>query len=217
MANCPHCKAEIESLTGFVPQDTLTSRLAAKQAEIEQYAAKVKDLGPKATAHDALARDRDEWRGKFEAINVRTERLTLLGTKTIAADKLEGLEALWTSANASKPEAERAEFGAWLEADAPTHPLLVGGLFAAPTPAGTAGTPANGAGTPTNGAGSAAGAKPPAGLPKTAGPTAPPDAPKQGGMSEDQTRAYFHSREFRALKPADQKAKLVELRAAREG
>jgi hypothetical protein len=202
LPDCPHCSKPIEQLSGFISEEKHVERIknvtTAKQTEIDQFAIKIAELTPQAQGHAALVADRDAWQGKYEQRVQRDERAGLLTGLSIDAAKLEGFESLWSSSQAGKAEADRADFSSWLSGDAQAHPLLAG-MFSATTPA----TPETTTTTETPA---------PSGLPTTPGPVAAPEAP-QGKESPAQVSAYFNSPAYKALSAEDQRAKLAEKRA----
>lgn len=204
MPDCPHCSKPIEQLSGFISEEKHVERIknvtTAKQTEIDQFAIKIAELTPQAQGHAALVADRDAWEGKYQQVVQRQERTGLLIGLGIESAKLDGMESLWSSSQAGKAEADRADFGSWLSGDAQAHPLLAG-MFSATPPATPETTTTTTPEMPT-----------PSGLPTTPGPVAAPEAP-QGKESPAQVSAYFNSPAYKALSAEDQRAKLAEKRA----
>jgi len=197
MSNCPHCSESIESLPGFIAQTKLEERLnaqrSAKDGEITALKAALSTAQSQASGFDAIVSERDALQSEIGKRDKRSSRLEAMAAAGLAADLLEHVELLHTSATAG--EAEPADFGAWLDGAGKAHPLLApqfGQTATAPT---VAAPNLNG----------------PNGNPAMAAPTSEP-APPGGKMTPNDVRAYLSSAEYRGMSAEDQRAKLGELK-----
>lgn len=210
MAKCPHCSESIDSLSGFIKQEDLESRLntqkdahstalGAKETEITMLKGSVSDLTSKASNYDAVASERDTLKGEIVTIRDTHARQGALAQIGVTDPKvIQGFEAIHASITAGMPEADRPGFIEFDKWGAKDHPLLAanfvdagtgdGGAQAAADAAAAAaaggGAGAAGGGDAAAAAAAAAGA---GGAGAATGPNGLPDA--SGGAADPNTQA----------------------------
>ena len=158
-AACPHCAKTIETLPGFVSQETLEQRLKNQKdgfaplvEERDALKVSLSAAQTKAGSFDAVAAERDRLAGEIKSMQLRGERTAALAKNKIPDTALPHIEQVyqWATAGQENPPA----FDAWLDAPdgARAHPLAAHFFAAAgappipPKPANTLPDPAAGAG-----------------------------------------------------------------------
>lgn len=111
--NCPHCKADLGE--GFVDQTTLTSRLAAKQGQIDQLTTAA---ATEKAAREKAEREAREFASARDSAVKNFERTLALRDAGIAAPKkVSGISQAY-DAYAAEAADKAKPFGDWLATDA---------------------------------------------------------------------------------------------------
>lgn len=202
MPACPHCSEQIDKLSGFVSQDELRSRLAAKgeamdlvKAERDQLRAELKQVRTEAEGYSAIVAERDAAVSELQSFKTRQERTAALGEAGLDTGLLETLELLHRAHVATAGDEDEAhDFGAWLAGPARENPLLTPHFAAKGTQAPSP---------------SQAPAAPPA--PNRDAPPGSSPPPPQGKMTQAQVAAYFASPGYRSMPIADQRKEMERL------
>lgn len=111
--NCPHCKADLGE--GFVDQATLTSRLAAKQGQIDQLTTTA--ATEKAAREKAEREAREFASARDSAVKTFERTLALRDAGIAAPKKVSGISAAY-DAYAAEAADKAKPFGDWLATDA---------------------------------------------------------------------------------------------------
>lgn len=201
MPDCPHCQAEITSLSGFIAQGDLESRLKSlkegKNSEIAALTARVSEYGAKASGYDAVVAERDSLKQANEARGLRDERTTLLAAASVDPALLSEIEQVYSWSQNGVADDAKKPFEQWFGDDAASHVLLSPHFSAAP-PAGTPPPP----GAPP--AGDGINRVPPSG-------GAPPPPPSSGKITEQDLANYMASPAYQNLSTSTEKrAKMTE-------
>lgn len=201
MPDCPHCQVEITSLSGFIAQADLESRLKSlkegKNSEIAALTARVSEYGAKASGYDAVVAERDSLKQANEARGLRDERTTLLAAASVDPALLSEIEQVYSWSQNGVADDAKKPFEQWFGDDAASHVLLSPHFNAAPV--GNAAPPPS---------------APPVGdgvnrVPPSRG--APPPPPSGGKITEQDLANYMASPAYQNLPTSTEKrAKMTE-------
>ena len=197
-SNCPHCSVEIESLSGFVSQADLETRIGAKNGEIKALGDALKVSKTKASGFDAIVMERDQLQTEIVRRDEKATRTTAMSEHGLDPGLLDHVDLLYNSATAGLDE--KPTLAEWLAGDGKAHPLLAD-KFGKGAPDATVDPTKTGPNL--NG---------PNGNPDTTtGATDPP--PPGGKISPADLQSYFAGPEFAALSVDDRRAKIGEMEA----
>lgn len=205
---CAHCSQE-HDVPGVVSRESLTTQVAAKQAEIDLLTKQITDYGDVA----ALRRDLEAARSELDQVKTQGQVDAAFRSSGVPEDAAvrAGFRAIYDSQMAGLEADKRTPYHEWLGSEAAqAHPLLrphyqgQQGHGQGQPPGATGATGATGA-PPGRMAGQ--------GQPQGDNGAAPP--PVQGGglkTAEDVAR-YLQSPEYRALPLDQQRARRQELQS----
>lgn len=214
---CPHCAKEIADV---VPQSVLNERLKSKDDLLKAANDALAVATPKAGGYDTMAAELTTARQKLATTVGEVSALRVGMEKKIHDPRIvASLATIHAAEMAGKPEAERVDFGAWVNGDGAAHPVVAMALQAAtPSPVAPVAPAAQPAPAPTAGAAPVAPAAPaapvapatPAVQPPPSGNAGAQPAPT-GGMTPAQLGAYLASPEYRGLPADKRREKLAEM------
>jgi hypothetical protein len=216
-ASCPHCSAEITSLTGFVPQEKMQERLNAKTAENNALKAQIEKNAAAVNGYEATVAELTKLKAEVEGARAREGRVAALRASGLDEGLLDHVALLFDSAAASE---EGLDFATWLAEDgaARSHPLLAPHFRAPADAAGATGAAAGAGQGKTAGAfGSAAAAGQQAAAAQRTGAAGATPAGPTKGRTPEQLAAYFASPAYKALPSAEKTAMIAKLKAETEG
>ena len=203
MANCPHCKETIDSLSGFIPTSDLEERLKSlnngKDAEILELSSQLSTARSKASGFDAIVLERDGFKQQIEARTKKDVRTTLFTERKVDPALLESFEQVYGWSQNGLPDEEKKPFEDWFATDAEKH-VLLSDKFNGTAPPPKPPNPEGGDGInklPASGAGHAA----------------PPPPPSDGKFTNVDIASVFASPAYQALSVKDQQAKIKRMEA----
>ena len=207
--NCPHCEGDVQSVIDPIIKQRLktktkqldsehTARLEGQRREIELLERRVGELTEAANAAGPMREELATLRAQVQT-SARTEALRANG---LSVDLLGDIQTLYDSRQASKEEADRVSFEAFLGPDGEARSMvLLSHHFAAEPGETLAAEPA------VAPVGRSAGALP------NANGGARNQSTRAARLSPSQVREYFASPAFRSLTTAEQRAKVDEVKA----
>lgn len=203
MSDCPHCQAEITTLSGFITQGAHEARMKTlgegKAAEVAALTAKVRETSAKASGYDAVVAERDSLKQANEARGLRDERTTQLREAGVDVALLEQVEQVYGWSQSGLTEADQKPYSQWVTEDAAAHVLLSSHFSGTPPPVVDGAPPPPG---------------PPAGdgvprIPPSTG--SPPPPPSSGKITEQDLANYMASPAYQNLPTSTEKrAKMTE-------
>lgn len=147
---CPGCDAVHEKVPGYVSQDKMTERLAAKGTEIAALKDRVRELEPLASNSEAIALERDQLKGRISDMEAASQVDAAFSAAKVAPAARDGFKAIYDSAMAGKDEADRQPFHEWVGSEEARGHVLLKGHYDQADGAAPASTPAAAPATPTS-------------------------------------------------------------------